>query len=61
VSSLVIVTVALLGPPTVYAALALSVATTVSGSSPASSSIGVTVMSAVAEPAGMTTVAPIEV
>jgi len=57
-SSLVIVTVALLGEPTVYAALALNVTTTVSLLSTAVSLIGVTVTAADADPAGINTLVP---
>ena len=54
-SSLWIVTVALAAAPTVYAALAPSVATTVSSVSTAVSLIGVTVTGRRQEPAGITT------
>ncbi len=57
-SSLVIVTVALLGVPTVYAALALNVATTVSSLSTNVSLIGVTVIAADADPIGIVTLVP---
>jgi hypothetical protein len=50
----VIVIVALLGVPIVYAALAFSVITTVSAGSITPSAIGVTVTVALADPAGMT-------
>jgi hypothetical protein len=54
----VIVTVALLGEPTVYAPLELNVATTVSLLSTAVSLIGVTVFAADADPAGIVTLVP---
>jgi hypothetical protein len=57
-SSLVIVTVALLGLPTVYAALALNATTTVSLLSTAVSLIGVTVFVTDADPAGIVTLVP---
>jgi hypothetical protein len=58
-SSLVIVTVALNGVPTVYAVLALRVTITVSSLSTTVSSIGATVIVALAAPAGMVTLVPI--
>ena len=57
-SSLVIVTVPLLGEPTVYAALELNVTTTVSSGSTAVSFIGVTVFVADADPAGIVALVP---
>jgi hypothetical protein len=57
-SSLVIVTVALLGEPTVYAALELNVTTTVSSLSTTVSLIGVTVTAVDADPAGIDTLMP---
>jgi hypothetical protein len=54
-SSLTIVTVAFLEAVTVYAGLAWSVATTVSLTSTAVSLVGLTVMSALGAPAGITT------
>jgi hypothetical protein len=57
-SSLVIVTVALLGEPIVYAALVLNATTTVSSLSIAVSLIGVTVITADADPAGIVTPVP---
>jgi hypothetical protein len=57
-SSLVIVTVALLVEPTVYAALSLKVTTTVSSLSTAVSLTGVTVFTADADPAGIVTLVP---
>jgi hypothetical protein len=57
-SSLVIVTVALLGDPIVYAALELNVTTTVSLLSTAVSLIGVTVTVADADPTGIDTLVP---
>jgi hypothetical protein len=58
-SSLVMVTVAELGEPTVYAALALNVTTTVSSFSAAVSLMGVTVIVFDADPAGIVTLVPI--
>ena len=52
-SSLTMVTVPLLGVPTVYPALALSVTTTVSSTSSKVSLIGVTVIVALAAPAAI--------
>jgi hypothetical protein len=57
-SSLVIVTVALLGVPIVYAAFEMKVTITVSSLSTAVSLIGVTVMDADADPAGICTYVP---
>ena len=57
-SSLLIVTVALAGLPTVYAAFALKVAMTVSSLSTTVSSIGVTVIVALAAVAGIVTLVP---
>ena len=59
-SSLVIITVALAGLPTVYEALALIVALMVSSCSTDLSLMGVTVIVALDAPAGIVTLVPID-